>query len=103
MDAPLIVPSRAWSADQAKAFVDTPLEALGTDTGLPGWRGRGAQIIREIMFGGGLSGDDAGRPVPPLPFPPSAALACMLIARWDLPQDAWNRVLTLRDHHAAKA
>jgi hypothetical protein len=189
MGAPLIVPSRVWSTDQAKAFVDTALEVLGTDAGLPEWPERRDQIISEIMFADGLSREDAERYVPPPPstavrraawlddhqieqplmeallaagslyglmrvvlaeaeqtdlspepnrlamriltlildrldlfhmflhwikrhprfladmllFPPSAALACMLIARWDPPQDAWNRALTLRDHEAAKA
>ena len=36
-------------------------------------------------------------------YPPTAALACMLIARWQAPHDAWNRELTLRDHQSAKA
>jgi hypothetical protein len=36
-------------------------------------------------------------------FPPTAALACMLIARWQPPHDAWNRDLTQRDHQLARA
>ncbi len=36
-------------------------------------------------------------------FPPTAALACLVIARWPAPHDAWNRELTLRDHLTAKA
>lgn len=35
-------------------------------------------------------------------FPPTAALACMLVARRQPPHDAWNRDLTLRDHQAAR-
>jgi hypothetical protein len=67
MDVPSIVPSRAWSADKAKAFIDTALDLLGTDAGLPAWPERRDQIISEIMFANGLARKDADRHVLPLP------------------------------------
>jgi hypothetical protein len=50
------------------------------------WIGRHPRLLADLLL-----------------FSPTAALACMLIARWQPPHDAWNRELTLRDHQAAKA
>lgn len=50
------------------------------------WIGRHPCVVADLLF-----------------FPPTAALACLVIARWPAPHDAWNRELTLRDHQTAKA
>jgi hypothetical protein len=188
MDAPTLVPSRAWTPDFAKAFLDNALDVLGSDAGLPGWSDRREHIIAELVLANGQPRQNIERYVSPLPttavaravwlgdhrieqplmeallaspdiyglfrlilteveetdsspapnalsvrilalvvdhldllymllfcigrhprlladmllFPPTAALACMLIARWQAPHDAWNRELTGRDHQSAK-
>lgn len=189
MGAPTLVPSRAWSSDVAKTFLDNALNVLGLDAGLPGWSERREHIIAELVLANGQPRQNIERYVPPLPptavaravwladhfieqpliemllarpdlfglfrlilteieetdfspapnplsarllalvvdhldlfymllfcigrhprfladmqlYPPTAALACMLVARWQAPHDAWNRELTLRDHQSAKA